>query len=134
MSGQSVERLMDIVLQMRINLAHITETLHQQTFEIRDQLNAVFDEEKQALDRSLTALDHKLQECCACVEEYQRLHKKLTTMREKLVQLGATPSELPNPLPFQSAGEVIGWRLREIEEKRQAANQTLAAVKDPPFG
>ena len=117
MSGQSVERLMDIVLQMRINLAHITETLNQQTFEIRDQLNAVFDEEKQALDRCLMALDSKLQECSTCVEEYQRLYVKLTTMREKLVQLGATPSELPNPLPLQSVEEVIGWRLRELKER-----------------
>ena len=46
MSGQSVERLMDVILQMRINLAHVTETLHQQTFEIREQLGAVFEEEK----------------------------------------------------------------------------------------
>ena len=39
MSGQSVDRLMDVVLQMRINLSHITETLHQQTCEIRQQLD-----------------------------------------------------------------------------------------------
>ncbi len=110
---------MDIVLQLRINLAHITETLHQQTFEIRDQLNAVFDEERQALDRCLDALDHKLQECSACVDDYQRLYAKLTTMREKLIQLGATPSELPNPLPLQTVEEVIGWRIRELKESHR---------------
>jgi uncharacterized membrane protein YccC len=119
MGGESVERLMDIVLQMRINLAHITETLQQQTFEIREQLSAVFDEEKQALERCLEALDQKLQECSACVDDYQRLYAKLTTMREKLVQLGASPSELPTPLPLQSVEEVIAWRVRELKESHR---------------
>jgi hypothetical protein len=65
MSGQSVERLMDVILQMRINLAHVTETLHQQTFEIREQLGAVFEEEKQVLERCLSDFDERLEECSA---------------------------------------------------------------------
>ncbi len=50
---------MDIILQMRINLAHITQTLHQQTFEIREQLDAVFEEKKQALERCVSAIDQR---------------------------------------------------------------------------
>ena len=48
MSEQSVDRLMDVVLQMRINLSHITETLHQQTCEIRQQLDGVVDGQRPA--------------------------------------------------------------------------------------
>jgi hypothetical protein len=44
MKEQSVERLMDIILQMKINFAHVNETLLQQTYEIRQQLGDVFDE------------------------------------------------------------------------------------------
>jgi len=117
MSGQSVERLMDIILQMRINLAHITATLNQQTSEIREQLGAVFEEEKQALDRWLSDFDERLEECSACIDDYQRLYASLAVMREKLVQLGADPSVLPAPLPSATVTDIISWRLRQLKEQ-----------------
>jgi hypothetical protein len=115
MSGQSVERLMEIVLQMRINLTHVTETLYEQTSEIREQLGAVFDEEKHSLEVCLQALDQKLEECSVCIADYRRLHLKLTNMHHKLVQLGAQPNGLPPPLPVQSIEEIIAWRLGELK-------------------
>lgn len=117
MSGESIERLMDIILQMKINLAHVTETLHQQTFEIRQQLGSVFEEEKQALERCLKNVDERLAECSACVDDYRRLHANLAVMREKLVQLGANPSVLPASLPGDNIAEIIHWRLRELKEQ-----------------
>ena len=62
---------MDIILQMKINLAHVTETLQQQTFEIRQQLGAVFEEDKQELERCLAAIDQKLAECSVCFNDYR---------------------------------------------------------------
>lgn len=106
---------MEIILQMRINLAHINETLHQQTFEIREQLGFVFDEEKQALERCLSGIDDKLRDCSAAVEEYQRHREGLVAMREKLIQLGADPKALPIALPEGNAESVIAWRLRELK-------------------
>ncbi len=99
MNGESVERLMEIILQMKINLAHINETLHQQTYEIREQLS----------------IDDKLKECSTNVDEYQRLYASLATMREKLVQLGAEPSALPTPMPADNVEGIIAWRLRELK-------------------
>jgi hypothetical protein len=119
MSGQSVERLMEIVLQMRINLTHVTETLYQQTFEIREQLGAVFDEEKLSLEACLKALDQKLEECSVCIADYRRLHIKLTNLHHRLVQLGAEPNGLPPPLPAQSIEEIIAWRLGELKNNRR---------------
>jgi hypothetical protein len=119
MNGQSVERLMEIILQMKINLAHINETLHQQTYEIRRQLDSVFEEEKQALGRCLNSIDDKLKECSANVDEYQRLYENLSTMREKLVQLGAEPSVLPTAMPADNVEGIIAWRLRELKEQRK---------------
>lgn len=116
MSGQSVERLMDIILQMRINLAHITKTLHQQTFEIREQLDAVFEEKKQALERCVSAIDQRLEECTACINDYQRLHANLASMRERLVQLGADPSALPDAFPPQTVEDIVNWRLHKLKE------------------
>ena len=117
MKEQSVERLMDIILQMKINLAHVNETLLQQTYEIREQLGEVFDEERRGLDRCLNAIDEKLQECSACISEYQRLHGNLIAMREKLVQLGAEPDGLPPALPGESVENIIAWRLQQLKDQ-----------------
>jgi hypothetical protein len=115
MNGQSIERLMDVVLQMKINLAHINDTLHQQSFEIRQQVGAVFEEERKSLDRCLGGIDEKLKECAGLVTEYQQLHATLTAMRAKLIQLGAEPSALPAALPGERIEDVILWRVQELK-------------------
>ena len=117
MSGEPVERLMDIILQMKINLAHVNETIHQQTFEIRQQLDAIFEDEKIALERCLGNIDDKVKECAAYAADYHRLHQKLSLMRAKLVQLGAEPAPLPAPPPAEEVEDMIAWRLRELKEK-----------------
>jgi hypothetical protein len=116
MNGESVERLMEIILQMKINLAHINETLHQQTYEIREQLASVFEEEKGALQRCLNSIDDQLKECSSHVDEYQRLYANLSTMRDKLVQLGAEPTALPTAMPADNVEGIIAWRLRKLKE------------------
>ena len=117
MDGDSVERLMDIILQMKINLAHINETLHQQSFEIRQQLGAVFEEQKQILNNYLSGIDDKLRECSASIHEYQRLYASLAAMREKLILLGGDPSAMPTPLPPDQPEEIVGWRLRQLKDQ-----------------
>jgi hypothetical protein len=115
MSGQSAERLMDIILQMKINLVHINETLSQQNFEIRQQVAGVFEEESKSLARCVSSIDEKLKDCAVYVDDYQRLHATLSTMREKLIQLGAEPSALPAALPGCHVEDVIAWRMRELK-------------------
>lgn len=117
MNGQSVERLMDIILQMKINLAHINQTLVQQTYEIREQLALVFDEEQRTLQRCLETIDGKLQECSMLVDDYQRRHAELSAMRDKLVQLGAEPSSLPPLPPGETFENIIVWRLRGLQDE-----------------
>jgi hypothetical protein len=117
MKGQSVERLMEIILQMKINLAHINETLVQQTFEIREQLGLVFDEERESLERCLGTIDEKLQHCSALIVDYQRRHAELSVMRDKLVQLGAEPSVLPPLLPSDTVESILTWRLRALRDE-----------------
>jgi hypothetical protein len=116
MNGQSIDRLMEIILQMKINLSHIGETLQEQTFEIREQLGMVFEEEKHTLDHYLSIIDEKLVDCSNCIHDYQRLHAGLIGMRGKLAQLGAEPGPLPPVLPEESVERVIAWRLRELKE------------------
>ena len=119
MDGQSVERLMDIILQMRMNLGHINETLQQQTYEIREQLKAVFEEQKRGLEKNLTVIDRQLEACSASMQDCQRLYGSLSAMREKLVQLGGEPSAMPAPLVMESPSEALAVRLRQLNELGQ---------------
>jgi len=115
MDSESVERLMDVMLQMKINFVHVTETLHQQTVEIRQQLGIIFEKEKKSLEDCLVGIDRKLKECSMCVENYRSLYADLSTMREKLVQLGGQPSPMPAPLPADQLDEIVAWRLQELK-------------------
>ena len=115
MDSESVERLMDIMLQMKINFAHITETLHQQTIEIRQQLGIVFENEKKSLEDRLAAVDRKLTECATCVESYQMMYAHVALLRAKLVQLGGDPTPMPAPLPTNELDAVVAWRLQELK-------------------
>jgi hypothetical protein len=117
MNGQSVERLMDIILQMKINLAHINETLAQQTYEIREQLGLVFDEEQRNLELCLVTIDEKLRHCSNLIDNYQRRHAELSAMRDKLVLLGAEPGLLPPLLPNETIEDIIARRMRGLREE-----------------
>ncbi|HEY7169003.1 MAG TPA: hypothetical protein VIB79_30890 [Candidatus Binatia bacterium] len=115
MSGESVERLMDIILQMRINLQTVTATFLQQTDEIREQLSRVFTEETKALDGCLRRIDGTLQECAEQIDYYRQLYASLAVMRKKLIQLGAEPIPLPAPILPERMEEIIDWRLSELK-------------------
>lgn len=108
---------MDIILQMKINLVHINETLAQQTYEIREQLALVFDQEQKTLQSYVETIDEKLRECAALVVDYQRKHAALSAMRDKLVQLGAEPSDLAPQLTEESIEMFLAWRVRELRDE-----------------
>jgi hypothetical protein len=117
MGGESVDRLMDIILQMRINMAHINAALQQQTFEICQELAGVIENQKKSLDDHLNAIDAKLKECSAHIDDYRRLYASLAQVQTKLVQLGAATSCLPAPLPSESTESVLLWRVNELKEQ-----------------
>ena len=117
MDSEAVERLIDIVLQMQINLAHVTQTLQQQTYEMRQQLQLIFENQRKALDDCIVRMDEKLSECSVCVENYRRGYSSLETMRYKLVQLGADPAPMPAALPADGIDTIIQWRLNELRSQ-----------------
>jgi len=117
MKGDAVDRLMNIILQMQINLAHVTETFQQQTYEVRQQLEVIFEEEKKVLERCLDGIDDRLKECASFVEDYKRHYAALGTMREQLNRLGAKMNGLPADLPNEQVEGVVAWRLQELRER-----------------
>jgi hypothetical protein len=114
MNGDAVERLMNVILQMQINLAHITETFQQQTAEVRQQLEVIFEEEKKVLDGCLNGIDERLRECSAFVEDYKKHYAELSAMSDRLRRLGTEPISLPVSLPADRVEGVVAWRLREL--------------------
>ncbi len=115
MDAESLDRLTDIILQMRINLQHVIVTFQEQTQEIRQQLAIIFAEERKNLDSCLDKIDGKLTECAAQAEEYKRLRSSLTATREKLVQLGAEPADILAPALPDRIEDIIGWRIGQLK-------------------
>ncbi len=94
MNADAVGRLMNVILQMQINLANVTETFHQQTAEVRQQLEVIFEEEKKVLDGCLNGIDERLKECSALVEDYKKHYAELSVMSEQLLRLGVVPGSV----------------------------------------
>jgi hypothetical protein len=114
MNADAVERLMNVILQMQINLAHVIETFQQQIAEVRRQLEVIFEEEKKALEGCLNGIDERLKECSALVEDYKKHYAELSVMSEGLRRLGAEPRTLPAGLPADRVEEVVARRLQEL--------------------
>jgi len=117
MNADAVGRLMNVILQMQINLAHVTETFQQQTAEVRQQLEVIFEEEKKVLDGCLNGIDERLKECSALVEDYKKHYAELSVMSERLRRLGAEPISLPMGLPADRVEGVVAWRLQELRAR-----------------
>ena len=117
MNADAVGRLMNVILQMQINLAHVTETFQQQTAEVRQQLEVIFEEEKKVLDGCLNGIDVRLKECSALVEDYKKHYAELSVMSERLRRLGAEPISLPMGLPADRVEGVVAWRLQELRAR-----------------
>ena len=117
MNAEAVERLMNVILQMQINLAHVIDTFQQQTTEVRRQLEVIFEDEKKVLDSCLSGIDERLRECSGVVEDYKRHYAELSLMSERLRQLGAEPNTLPAALPAGRVDGVVAWRLQELRAR-----------------
>jgi predicted nuclease with TOPRIM domain len=114
MNADAVGQLMNVILQMQINLAHITETFSAADRSVRQQLEIIFEEEKKVLDGCLNGIDERLKECSALVEDYKKNYAELSVMSERLRRLGAEPSPLPAGLPADRVEGVVAWRLQEL--------------------
>jgi hypothetical protein len=93
----------------------VTITFQQQTQEIRQQLEAIFEEEGKALDGCLNGIDDRLKECAVYIENYKRLYSSLSGMHRRLVQLGAEPGMMPNPPPTEHVEGIFMWRLQQLK-------------------
>lgn len=111
MGGDAVERLMEIVLQMKINMAHINETLQLQTTEIRQQLSVIFDDQRKSLEGHLGAIDAKLKDCSFQVADYQRLYASLAAMRQNSISSASRPAHcrLLWPVTLLKASSPGAW-------------------------
>jgi hypothetical protein len=117
MASDAVRGLSEILLQMKINLAHVSDILGHQTEEIRSQLSLIHEEEEKALADRLQRIDENLTECAGFVEAYRRRYTSLGRIRDRLVQLGGAPGPLPSPLPDKEIDGVLTWCLRELKNR-----------------
>lgn len=118
-SSGADERLYDRVLQMLRDMqAQIEErirplaelTIEAQVAHLREQ----FANDHAALQASLAGIDRCIVDCAARFQEYRQRCGELTTINQKLTELGASPDELPENSPARDLREVIELRLKTL--------------------
>ena len=117
MDSESVQRLMDVLLQMRINLQQIAKTFTEQTGEIRNELESIFHAEKQSLDQCVRGVENKLADCQRLLNDYRETHASLSAMHQKLLRLGGDAGAMPPQLPAERLEDLIQWRLQELRDQ-----------------
>lgn len=117
MDSESVQRLMDVLLQMRINLQQIAKTFTEQTGEIRQELETIFHAEKISLDQCIAAIDAKLIDCGRQLKDYTSIYASLRTLHEQLQRMGADVDPMPPSLNADRIEDVLRARFDALQNQ-----------------
>jgi hypothetical protein len=70
--------------------------------------------EQHALDECLARIDRSLLACVELIHESQKKHTDLSALKQRLEELGASPSSLPEISTSRDPGEIINNRLQSL--------------------
>lgn len=70
--------------------------------------------EQHALDECMAPIDQSLLACVELIHESQRKHTDLSALKQRLEELGASPSSLPELSTSQDPSEIIEARLESL--------------------
>ena len=112
------ERLLQALLDIKNEIQTRIRPLEDQIVQANvEYLKEVFEHQNNLLGDCLNAIDQKIIDCRAHIEDYERIYSDLDALNERLSRLGAKSPPIFNPLP--SLGHDIGDILKQrIEHLR----------------
>lgn len=115
---QVFDRLLVAVLALKQNLEQKVKVLDEQILQGRlESLKERLDKQQKELADWLSEVDQSLMDCCASIEEYQRLYTEVSALSQKISQLAGTPSFLDNRLPSDSIEAAIMARIQHLRSE-----------------
>jgi hypothetical protein len=113
---QYYERLLLALQEMKRDLAQRIRPLELQIIEAnRAYLRETFDLNIRRLGRCLEKIDEKTLACRQHLDEYNSIRSELQSLNDRLVQLGASPLELPAGPAGGDLDEMIRLRLQHLK-------------------
>jgi hypothetical protein len=113
---QYYERLLLALQEMKRDLTQRIRPLELQIIEAnRAYLRETFDLNIRRLSRCLERIDEKTLACRQHVDEYNSIRSELQSLNDRLVQLGASPLELPTGPTGSALDEMIRLRLEYLK-------------------
>ncbi len=100
---------------MQVQIQECLRPLAQQAAQAEvERLKEWIEREQRALDECLARIDRNLLACVELIRESQRKHTHLSALKQRLEELGASASSLPELSTSQDSGEIIKARLESL--------------------
>jgi len=112
---QSYERLLQALQDMKNEIAKQIRPVEEQIIQANvDHLRQTFNQEAQRLGKCLAEIDENILACRQYLQDYERIRSGLYALNEKLTQLGAESILIPDGLPTNDLGEIVGQRINSL--------------------
>ena len=112
------DRLLQAFLNMKNNFEQQVRSLDGHLAEAQlEYFKEMFDTQKSTAADCLNGIDQKVLDCLAHIEQYKRIHSALSSLNEKLSQLGVEPFALPEALPAEDLGSIITSRIEMLRSQ-----------------
>lgn len=112
---QLFDRLLDAFLALKQSFEQQIESIDDRIVQIRlEYLRQLYEERQKELADWLGEIDQSLIDCCAYIQEYQRLCEELGAISGKILQLARASPPRDAPLPADSIEGVILARLQHL--------------------
>jgi hypothetical protein len=107
--------LLQTLRDMQLQIEECLRPLAMQTVQAEaERLSEWMKHEQRALDECLARIDRSLFACVELIHESQKKHANLSALKQRLEELGASPSSLPEISTSRDPGEIINTRLQSL--------------------
>jgi len=115
---QSYERLLQALQDMKSEIAKQIRPVEEQIIQANvDHLRQTFSQETRRLSKCIEEVDDNILACRQYLQEHERIRSSLQSLNQKMTQLGAEGSQIPDGLGTDDIGEIVRQRIDHLRSQ-----------------
>ena len=115
---QSYERLLQALQDMKSEIAKQIRPVEEQIIQANvDHLRQTFSQETRRLSKCIEEVDDNILACRQYLQEHERIRSSLQALNQKMTQLGAEGSPIPDGLSTEDIGEIVRQRIDHLRSQ-----------------
>ena len=115
---QSYERLLQALQDMKSEIAKQIRPVEEQIIQANvDHLRQTFSQETRRLSKCIEEVDDNILACRQYLQEHERIRSSLQALNQKMTQLGAEGSQIPDGLSTEDIGEIVRQRIDHLRSQ-----------------